>query len=112
MMKQPANIQRLLIISFVLETLCVTYALYIPALSGLVTVLYTLTGITIAFGLLWMPPAAEQKKESLFSFSKPLSHYRWLLMGIALLFMCRFTIQWLEDNPLEYHNADMLPIIK
>ncbi len=111
-MKQSYNIQRILIIAFVLETLCVTYALYIPALSGLITVLYTLTGITIACGLLWMKPNAAQKNESLFSFAKPLNRYRWLLMGIALLVMCRFTIQWLEDNPLEYHNADMLPIIK
>jgi hypothetical protein len=112
MIKQPDNIPRILLVAFILETICVTYALYLPSLSILVSVLYTLTGITIAFGLLWMKPGAAKQKQSILSFSNPLNYYRWLLMGIALLVMCRFAMQWMEDNPLEYHDADMLPIIK
>ena len=111
-MKQPANIQRILITALVIETICVTYALYLPLLTGLLSVLYTLTGITIAYGLLWMKPAPPSKIDPVFSLSSNTNRYRWLLMAIALFIMCRFSMQWMTDDPLDYHYADMLPIIK
>lgn len=111
-MKRSNNIQHILIVAFVLETICVTYALYLPVIRELVSILYTLAGIVIAYGLLWMPTNVHIQNGRIFSFAKPLNRYRWLLMSMALLFMYRFTAQWLEDNPLSFRNADMLPIIK
>jgi len=111
-MKTPANIKQILITAFVLETLCVTYALSVPSLVRLASIVYTVSGIVIAFALLWMKESHGQKI-NFFSFTKqPLNHYRWLFMGIVLLVMCKFSMQWMEDDPLSYHDADMLPIIK
>lgn len=111
-MKKQRNVQRMLLTALVLETACVTYALYVPALVPFVSVLYTLCGITIAFGLLWMPDGIAIVKEPVFSFQPVINRYRWLLLAIAMMIMCRFAAQWMEDDPLDYHSADMLPIIR
>ncbi|MES2328001.1 MAG: hypothetical protein V4539_00270 [Bacteroidota bacterium] len=111
-MKQPAGIQRILLIALVLETICVTYALYIPLFIPTISVLHTLAGLVIAYGLLWMKPALPPISNPVFSFASNINRYRWLLMGIALFMLCRFCAQWMKDDPIDYHNADMLPIIK
>lgn len=104
--------QRILLVFFLAETLCVTYALYIPFLTAAAAVLYAVSGVAIAYQLLFLKPAsAEPAIPSLFQKNK-LNRYRWLMLGAALLVMVRFTIQWITDEPLEYHTADMLPIIK
>lgn len=111
-MKSPAGIKRVLLIALVLETICVTYGLYVPSFIPTLSVVHTLAGLAIAYGLLWMKPALSSSPDPVFSFLSNTNRYRWLLMGIVLFILCRFSMQWMEDDPLDYHKADMLPIIK
>jgi hypothetical protein len=62
------NIKHILLTAFLLETLCVTYALYVPALIPLASVLYTITGIAIAYALLFIKPAAVKNQDPVFNF--------------------------------------------
>lgn len=111
-MNPPKNIYRILIFAFFLETLCVTYGLYIPSLIGVLSVLYTFSGLTVAFALLWMRPDAAHITLHTFSFKPLFNRYRWAMMGMALMMTTRFFRAWKADIPLDYHDADMLPIIK
>jgi hypothetical protein len=111
-MKQPAGIQRILIIALVVETICATYGLYVPSFVPVLSVLHTLAGLAIAYGLLWMQAALSSTPNPVFSFASITNRYRWLLMGVVLFILCRFSIQWMQEDPIDYHTADMLPIIK
>ena len=111
-MKPPANIKAVLLIAFLFETLCVTYALFFPVAIGFTSVLYTASGLVIAWALLWMNRKGEFPAIHPFSFNSTLNRYRWVIMGVALLVICKFSMQWMEDDPLSYQDADMLPIIK
>ncbi len=101
----------MLVYAFLVETICVTYALYAPSLAGYTSVVYTFSGLTIGIGLLWASHTASEQL-SFFSFKKPTTRYKWLLMGIILIAMYYFSKIWIEDAPLNYQQADMLPIIK
>jgi hypothetical protein len=109
-MRSSLRIKNILVTAFVLETLCVTYAQHLPPIAGITSILYTVAGIVIAYCLLWMPDNIQQRSKIISS--KPLNRYRWLFLAIGLLVMCKFVMQWIEDDPLNYHDADMLPIIK
>ncbi len=111
-MKATPQIRNLLIIAFLLETLCVTYALYLPALAAYTSVLYTFSGLTIGVAFLYTNQTLSAKPRAVFSFQAPLTRYKWLLMGIVLVTMYHFTAKWIDDAPLDFHDADMLPIIK
>lgn len=111
-MRIPRPISKLLISSFLVETICVTYALYIPSIISLVSVLYSISGLVLAFCLLWIPIRAQRSLPPLFSLKTISQKYQWLIIAIVLLMMVRFTYQWLLDDPLNYKDADMLPIIK
>jgi hypothetical protein len=106
------HLKRILLTAFFLETLCITYALYVPSLIPLASVLYTVTGVAVAWSLLFIKPAITKDSDPVFNFKMIATRYRWLLLGIALLVICRFALQWMEDDPLDYHSADMLPIIR
>ena len=117
-MKLSAQIKNLLVFALITETICVTYALYLPSFAGTISVIYTLAGISIGIGLLWL----KQTKAVILTYRKyhhipallyqPLNRYRLLVMGIALTVMCYFGIKWMDDAPLNYKDADMLPIIQ
>ena len=111
-MKPPANIKTILVTAFLLETLCVTFALLVPSLSGFTSIVYTASGLVIAYALLWMNRAGQPQPIHFFSVNPTLNLFRWVLMVIALLVMCKFFLQWMQDEPLSYQDADMLPIIK
>jgi hypothetical protein len=111
-MKPSPGIQRLLLIALLLETICITYGLYIPSFIPALTVLHTLAGFAIAYGLLWMKPADPVTPDPFFSLTPIINRYRWLLLGIVLFILCIFSIQWMKEDPIDYHTADMLPIIK
>lgn len=106
------NLTRLLLTAFVLETLCVTYALYVPWLVAVASVLYTVSGVVIAYALLFTKPATQANSDSFFNNKTSLNHYRWVIMLAALLVMCYFAIHQMADEPLHYETADMLPIIR
>ena len=111
-MKTPVQIKKLLIWALLLETICVTYALYIPSLIWYTSVFYTLSGLAIGIGFLWMPCKRPVVPAAVFAFKATGTQYRWLLMGTGLLFMYHFSKIWFDDSPLNYRDADMLPIIK
>lgn len=111
-MMPPKHISNLLIPAFLLETLCVTYALYLPAAAGWLSVLHTCCGLVIAVALLWTKPVTSVPGIHHFSLSSTLNRYRWLLMGIVLMVMIYFFRQLKAEIPLDYRDADMLPIIK
>jgi hypothetical protein len=112
MMKSPTGIQRILITAFVLETVMATYALLLPSFAKLTSVLHSIAGAVIACCLLWIPAKGNEIKINGPFFQSKHNQYRLLFMGIGLLVICRFSIQWMNDDPLNYVNADMLPIIK
>ncbi len=111
-MKPPANIKTVLLIAFLFETLCVTYALLFPFAIGFTSVIYTASGLVIAWALLWMNRKGELPEIHPFSFNSTLNRYRWALLGVAMFVIGKFTLQIIDDEPLSYQEADMLPIIK
>ena len=80
-MKPPANIKTILLIAFLIETLCVTYALFFPVAIGFTSVTYTVSGLVIAWALLWLNRKGELPVIHPFSFNSTLNRYRWVLMG-------------------------------
>ena len=104
-------IKRALVIAFVIETFCVTYALKFPAFISIATVLYFLSGATIAVLFLFLPQATipfSAVKNKLFHFNA----YRFLCMGIMGVMMYHFAAGWMADDPIVVKDADMLPIIQ
>lgn len=103
--------KNLLFIFFLLETLCVTYALKFPVLISLATILYTVSGMAIALLLLHMP----ERKISLMYLpdtKTPVWIYQLLLLLFVGLFIIFFTQRWIERSPLSYRDADMIPIMQ
>ncbi len=100
-----------LLILLLLETISVTYSLKFSSISHLVSIVYVLSGIAIAFLLLKMP---AQKSKLAFSLKEPsvVSAYQlaMLLFGGFVIFL--FTRQWIHQSPLSYTDADMIPIME
>lgn len=103
-------ILRLLFAAFVLETLCVTYALYLTWLVPLASILYTVSGIAIAYGLLFMKPATVEAARA--AGSKKRTALHWTIIAAAFFLMCFFATRWMKEEPLNHETADMLPIIQ
>lgn len=105
------NIKKWLIICLLLETLCVTYALRFSSIIPFATILYTICGFAIAFLLLRMP---EKKIAIGFSIGK--EQVAWVYQLTLLLFsglvIYLFTRNWMNQSPLSYQEADMLPIMQ
>jgi hypothetical protein len=101
-----------LIIAFLVETFCVTYGLLIHSIVPYIAIVYILSGLIITLLLLVLPQAKQS-----FSFQENAHHLSTLSFRImAVLIMCielfHFYSKWIEDAPLDYHHADMLPIMK
>ncbi|MBS1665328.1 MAG: hypothetical protein JST68_30070 [Bacteroidetes bacterium] len=102
---------KLLLTAFALETLSITWFLKIPGWAPFLSILYFISGVTIALLLLAFP-APKLPKVSLRTLTEPVTHYRLVaiaLTGLALYTWCVF---WFEEMPIDIYNADMLPIIK
>jgi hypothetical protein len=98
-----------LLIAFATETLCATVLLLEPDLAKFNTILYFISGISIAFIILFLP----QAKKITFDFNRNAETYlRVSLITITTIALCYFSISIMHDNPVDYHNADMLPVIK
>ncbi|MFN3665964.1 MAG: hypothetical protein ACK4S0_07385 [Sediminibacterium sp.] len=94
-----------------LETLCVSYALKFPSLVLPATVIYTVSGIAIAFLLLRMPQQKTNLPVITFRLT-PVWSYQCALLLFGGLFMYLFTKQWIVQSPLSYKDADMIPIMQ
>jgi len=98
-----------LLIAFTIETLCVTFLLLDSDLAEINTVLYFISGLSIALIILFLP----QAKKITLAFNKNTETYlKYGLIIIAGIILCFFSLSIMNDNPIDYHNADMLPVIK
>lgn len=110
-MNSHENRKNILLIAFMIETLCVTYALKLKSLTGFASIVYTFSGIVITLLILRLPvPKPGQNRP--FDLSKTVNKYRWWILAMTLICIIGSTLHWMEDAPLNYHDADMLPIIK
>jgi hypothetical protein len=102
--------KKVLTAAFLIETFCVTYALKFPTLVPIATIVYFLSGILIAWMILFLPQATIQKGElrRMFTFNG----YKFLILGMMGVMMIHFTSIWMTDNPLIVKDGDMLPVIK
>ena len=97
-----------IVILAILQVLSATYFLEIPNFQALDSFLFLFTGVGISLCLLQIP-AIQIQKDSLFNRQLLLK-----LLFIALLLPVSYQLarHIMDDNPLRYENADMLPIIK
>jgi len=100
-----------ILIAFAIETLSVTWWLKIPHFTPFLSILYFLSGLSIAILLLYFPvirfpvPGPTAHKH-------PHNHYRLIIIGLLALVMYSWCRYWFEEMPLDITNADMLPIIQ
>lgn len=110
-MNSILNRRRILLIAFLVETICVTYALKLKFLTGVTSVAFTLSGLIICWFVLVLP-YPEPKTNHPLDLSKTVNKYRWWILAMTLICIMGSALHWMEDAPLDYHDADMLPIIK
>jgi len=103
-------LKKVLIITFLIETFCVTYALKFPTLIPLATLFYFFSGILIALLILFLPKANVPGWSM--GGMLTINRYKILSLGILGIMMIHFSAIWMEDNPLLVTDADMLPVIK
>jgi hypothetical protein len=103
--------RKILLIAFLIETICVTYALKIKVLTGITSVIFTVTGLFICWYALLIP-SPQQVPNQPFNLSKNTNKYRWWILAMTLICILGSALHWMEDAPLDFHDADMLPIIK
>ncbi len=103
--------KNLLFVFFLLETLCVTYVLKFPALISSATILYTISGVAIAVLFLYVPERKINLKY-IPDAKTPVWMYQWFLLSFLGIFIISCTQQWIQQSPLTYRDADMIPIMQ
>lgn len=105
--------KRLIVFALACETLSATYMLNFPSLISLATILYALAGITIAITFLLLPEFQTISFHPQYiNHTRPLYWYKKAIIVVLGIVAIRFSVQWMEDAPMDYHDADMLPIMK
>lgn len=110
-MKKHAQIKILLVLCFLIETLCVTYAILFPRWLPIASVAYFITGLSISLLFLGFP-------KSHISFTLPSKKWLsgiWYKILFALMMgfiMYHHTKYWINLTPLTIYDADMLPVMK
>jgi len=105
------SIKQWLLVCLLLETCCVTYALKFRSVIPLATILYTLSGIAIAILLLHVPER-KIRPNLVIDKSQSVWAYQLMLLVFGGLVMYLFTKGWIEQSPLSYLDADMIPIMQ
>src|SRR4029078_11968027 len=97
-----------IVILAILQVLSATYFLQIPNFQALDSFLFLFTGVGISLCLLQVP-GIRMQSESILN-----QQLLFKLLAIALLLPVSYQLarHIMDDNPLLYQNADMLPIIK
>jgi len=111
-MKKLLKTKNLLATAFIGETICVTYALLFSSLIPLASILYFISGLLISGLLLFLPEAKQS-----FSFKENAHHlstlsFRIVAIVIMSIELVHFCTTWIADAPIDFHNADMLPIMQ
>ncbi len=105
--------KRILIVAFFIEILSATYLLADEDFAALASVLYFVSGIFIAVMLLFLPQSHLKiyfPKKAFFN--DTFNAYKFSAIAIMGVMMCHFGMQFMADAPLDFHDSDMLPIIK
>ena len=103
--------KRILTAAFFIEIFSATYLLADPDFAALASVLYFLSGITIACVLLFLPQSHLRLPKKDY-FTNTFNSYKLSALAMMGVIMCHFGLQFMSDAPLNYHDADMLPIIQ
>jgi hypothetical protein len=107
-MSNHQQIHKVLVSALVLEVLCISYALYFPALGAFTSFLYLLSGLATGGALLIYQPKKQPAEKT----NKTTVFYQWLLIPAIIIGMVLLSRQRILAEPLDYRKADMLPIIK
>lgn len=100
-----------LLFCLLLETVAVTYALKFAALTGIASVVYVISGLAIAC-LLPSMPAQKININFRIKLLSGITAYQIALLLMGGLFIFLFTKQWINQSPLSYKDADMIPIME
>lgn len=103
--------RKILLFAFLVETVCVTYALPFKSLTGVTSIVFTIAGLFICWFTLVLPSPAIPSNQP-FNLTKTVNKYRWWILAMTFFCIVGSALHWMEDAPLDYHDADMLPIIK
>jgi hypothetical protein len=111
-MEKLIRTKNLLTAIFIAETICATYALLLNKLIPFISIVYFISGLLISGLILFLPEAKQS-----FSFKENAHHLPTLsfrivaviILGVELAHFCD---HWIEDAPLNFHDADMLPIMQ
>lgn len=110
-MKLSDKLLKPILIAFAVETLGSTWCLKIHGWTPFFSILYLLSGLTIAGLLLRLPelrlPASGSKP-----WRNPANQRSVILIGLAALALYSWCLYWFDEMPIDVSNADMLPIIK
>ena len=108
-MFKQANISGLLIAAFALETFCVSYGLNLKNMIPLLSVLYLLSGMGFSVLILFMP---AKPLKIIYKNNIPSIYVRIFSLTLLSILIYFFSKSILEENPIDYHHADMLPVIE
>ncbi len=107
-----ATTKKLLIVFFVLETLCATYALLFAPVVPIASIVYPLSGLAVAALVLFLPQAKQSFSVQANAHHLPSLSFRIMAVIIMCVELFHFSNTWISDAPLDFHDADMLPIMK
>jgi hypothetical protein len=97
-----------IIVLAILQVLSATYFLEIPNFQALDSFLFLFTGVGISLCLLQLP-AVKIHKDSIFGRQLV---FKFLVIALLLPVSYQLARHIMDENPLLYQNADMLPIIR
>lgn len=108
MLKQN-HLRTWLVAAFAIETICITYAFQFPGLAAYTSIIYFVCGISIAVIILFLPQA---KKTSVHFSLAPQNYLRFFLVIAVGFLLSYFGYFIIHETPIDYRNADMLPVIR
>jgi len=97
-----------IVVLAILQVLSATYFLEIPNFQALDSILFLFTGVGISLCLLQVP-AIQIQRDSIF---RTQLLFKFLVIALLLPVSYQLARHIMDENPLRYQDADMLPIIK
>jgi hypothetical protein len=111
-MNRSRTIQNYWLLSALLvETLCTTYLLKVPGLAPLCSILYMVSGVTLAFLFVRYPAGMRPRLRPGSKLSPP-AIASWILVILAGGILAYTSGHILLSTPISVSNADMLPVIR
>ncbi|HEY4874223.1 MAG TPA: hypothetical protein VIH86_01495 [Puia sp.] len=95
----------------IIESLCATYFLEIENAASFVSIIYFIAGISVGILILFFPQYTKNISISQRKYDAEFLFKILLIAGVAF-FLFYESKNLFEENPIDYRNADMLPVIK